>query len=396
MKRFYPLAAVVLLAVVCQIFGTPAHLVAQESENLRDALDRRYHGWVRRGADPQALDAALRRAKSLIGEGPGTLAYEVALEAAKFLTQAQQLERGGRTDEAAALYKTAAVMYGVARFPFISSRTAAEAYEKHLQAHLKVHELKGPALEVVKIPFESKTIIGYLYLPEEPCADPPPVVVVTGGIDTWKAEVDTSVDAMLAEGMAAFAFDMPGTGQSEWVLEADSERIYDRVFEYLKTRPDVDGERMGANLRSFAGYFAVKLILLNPDCKAAVNFGGPIAHAYTLEHLQSITPMMPITVAKGFGIDLQMPLAEKVERFEVLSLEKQGLLTQPERQGALLSINGDDDDLVPIEDTYVISKAGIKQEIWIYPDGGHTASRFAAENIPAAARWLRQRLMQPE
>ena len=60
--------------------------------------------------------------------------------------------------------------------------------------------------------------------------------------------------------------------------------------------------------------------------------------------------------------EVDRPLVELISQIEPFSLKKQGLLVPAERQGALLSINGEQDALVTIEDLYVISRNGIKQE----------------------------------
>ena len=85
------------------------------------------------------------------------------------------------------------------------------------------------------------------------------------------------------------------------------------------------------------------------------------------------------------------PLAQLIEQFEPFSLKKQGLLVPPERPAALLSINGDHNALVTIEDFSIISRDGIEQEGSVYAGSGHCAPESFIEHIPRSVTWLRAR-----
>jgi hypothetical protein len=89
---------------------------------------------------------------------------------------------------------------------------------------------------------------------------------------------------------------------------------------------------------------------------------------------------------------MDQPLKQMVEKIEAMSLQRLGLLEPAARQAALLSINGDRDPLVAIDDLYLISQSGIAQEEWVYPGDGHCASANARKHIPRAAAWLKARL----
>jgi len=54
-------------------------------------------------------------------------------------------------------------------------------------------------------------------------------------------------------------------------------------------------------MRSFGGYFAVKLALVNPDVKAVINACGPITFGDGV--LWPIPPFIMRTIAAGFGMD---------------------------------------------------------------------------------------------
>lgn len=377
---------VVLLIVVLYIYRQPLIL---RVTGMRPFVEERFNGWVGAGADEKELDATLRRIHDPRGSGPGSWVYELSLTASKHELAGSEAELRHDSAEAAKEYSIAAVYYFIARFPFVSSPAKEEAYRKHIECYLRAAESFDPPLEIVRIPFEGKEIIGYLRIPH---VEKPPVVVVTGGVDTWKSDVERQVEALLAENLAVFAFDMPGTGESQWPLEPNSDRVYSAAIEYLKSRPDLDGQNVGVFLQSFAGLFAVKLALVDPNVKAAVNIGGPIELAFTPEHIKEVPDVMVATIAHAMGTDPDVGFDEMVARAEPMSLGNQGLLKKPEHQAALLSINGDQDPLVPIDDLYIISKSGIEQEKWVYEGDGHCAPNHLAEYAPKAAAWLKGHL----
>lgn len=377
---------VAVLVVLAIIYRQPLTL---RITGIRPFVQERFGGWVDSGADEKELDAALRRVYDPRGSGAGSWVYELSVPAEQHEKAAGQAKSAGDNTKACAEYSEAAVFYYIARFPFVGSPAKAEAYRKHIDCYLKAMQLSEPPLEIVRIPFEDKHIIGYLRAPN---VEKPPVVVVTGGVDTWKSDVERQCRAMLDQGMAVFAFDMPGTGESEWALEPHSDRVYSAVIEYLKTRPELDGENVGVYLLSFAGQFAVKLALVDPNVKAAVNLGGPIHLAFTADHIKKVPDVMVKTIANAMRADENTSFDEMVALAKPMSLGEQGLLKKPERQAPLLSINGDKDPLVPIDDLYIISKSGIQQEEWVYAGDGHCASDNAKTHVPKAAAWLKQHL----
>lgn len=390
-KARWTILSLVLLILLAVAFIYRQSLVLRIT-SMRPFVEDRFDGWVRAGADEAELDAALRRVYSPTGTGPGSWVYEISLPAVEHEARARELDASGDTGGAAQEWKKAAVLYYVARFPFIGNEAKAQAYRRHIECYLESVEHEEPALEIVRIPHEGAEIIGYLRVP--PSEHPPPVVVLTGGVDTWKSDIEAQAKAMLAEGMAAFTFDMPGTGESAWRLTPDGEKVYSRVLEYLQTRPDLDGDRMAVHLQSFAGYYAVKLAVLDPKVKAAVNVGGPIHLSFTPEHAGTVHEGMVKTIAHAMGEDLDQSIAEMIEKIEPFSLERQGLLRAPERQAPLLSINGDQDPLVTIEDLHIISERGIAQEEWVYAGDGHCAPDNASDHVPRAAAWIKAQLNQ--
>jgi esterase FrsA len=384
-------SAALLLLVLAVVFVYRQQIVLRIT-GMRPFVAERFDGWVEAGADESELGAALQRIHDPVGSGPGSWVYELSQPAANAWKAAEEAEAAGDLARATELYHRCAVWYYIARFPFVGSPAKAEAYRNHIECYLRAVAHQSPPLEMVLIPFEGNEIIGYLRRPTG--VERPPVVVLTGGVDTWKSDIEFQARSMLAEGMAAFTFDMPGTGESAWPLGADESRVYSRVFEYLKTRPDLDGERIGAYLQSFAGYYAVKLAVSDPNLKAAVNLGGPIHLSFTLEHAETVPEMMVKTIAHAMREDMDQPLSEMAEKIAAMSLDRLGLLAPPEHQAALLSINGDRDPLVTIDDLGIISERGIRQEEWVYPGDGHCASAHAREHVPKAAAWLRARLAE--
>jgi dienelactone hydrolase len=383
MKRYkwLILAVVVALAALAVVYRQPLVL---RVTGIRPFVEERFNGWVRAGAEEAELDAVLKRIHDPRGDGPGSWVYELAQVAAAHEQRAKNAADGAvATDE----YRKAAVYYYIARFPFVSSPAKEKAYRDHIRCYLEGAKSFDPPLEVVRIPFEGKEIVGYLRIP---MVEKPAVVLFTGGVDTWKSDFDQVVEALLAKDLAVLAIDMPGTGESAWNLGPDSEKVHNRAIEWLRENPRIDGERTGLLMISFGGYFAVKLALTDTNVKASVNVGGPVALSFTKENAQKVPQLMVATIAHAMGVDPSRPLEELTAEIEPLSLAN--LLKSPKHQAALLSINGDLDPLVPIDDLYVISKAGVPQEEWVYEGDGHCAPENQKEWAPKAAEWLKEKL----
>jgi len=380
---------VVLVIVLSLAFVFRQELVLRVT-GMRPFVEDRFPGWVSRGATEEELDTALKRIYDPVGDGPGSWVYELSKPAAQHELVAMKAEVAGDTETAFREYKTAAMFYYIARFPFVSSPAKQAAYEKHIECYLKAARSFDPPLEVVRIPFEGKEIIGYLRIPH---GEKPPVVLVTGGVDGWKSDIDFVIEPLLAEGLAVFAIDIPGTGQSAWALGPDSDRVNRHALEYLKTRDDIDSQNMGVYGVSYGGWFAVKLALSEPMIKAAVNVGGPVAIAYTPENIKKVPDVMVLTISHAMKVDMGGKTIEEIaQSVEPMSLEKQGFLINPDHRASLLSINGDQDNMVPIEDLYIISKRGIVQDELVYKGDGHCAPHNQKDWTVKAATWLKNKL----
>lgn len=388
-KKLLVVALIIaVLAVVVFIYRQPIIL---RITGMKPFVEDRFGGWVSMGAEEKELDAALKKIHDPKGSGPGSWVYELSVPAAEHETAAKQAESSGDRDKAAAEYKTASVFYYIARFPFVGSLAKEKAYRKHIECYLKAAESFDPPLEIVRIPFEGKEIIGYL---RSPNVDKPPVIILTGGVDTWKSDMDEHIGSMLDQDLAVLAMDMPGTGESVWPLAPDGVKVYQKAIEYLQSRPDLDGDRLGIYMISFGGYFAVKLALEEPAVKASVNVGGPLELCFRPEHIKIVPDVMIATIAHAMGLEVKNGAEEMAEAVKHMPLSAQGLLGKPKHQAALLSINGAKDELVTIDDLYILSKNGIKQDEWVYENDGHCAPRNVPEYSVKAAKWLKEKLAE--
>src|ERR1700676_5654487 len=83
----------------------------------------------------------------------------------RYFNEANSLEKTDPT-KANADYIRAWRLYSFGRWPIPSSPGKQRSYEKAIEAFLDLARFFDPPLEVVRIPFEGKEIIGYLRLPK--------------------------------------------------------------------------------------------------------------------------------------------------------------------------------------------------------------------------------------
>jgi pimeloyl-ACP methyl ester carboxylesterase len=275
--------------------------------------------------------------------------------------------------EADANYLRAWRLYYFGQWPSPTSAGKLAAYQHAVDAYLLHAKYFDPPLEVVRIPFEGKEIVGYLRLPAK-AAGPVPLVLAISGLDSRKETVAETYAAALPQGIGFFAVDSPGTGQAPLKASETADVMYSRVLDYLATRPEIDKNRIVVHGQSFGAYWAAKLA--HTEAKrllGAVTQSPPIDHTfqadffrgrmYTREYLFDAVP------ASLFVYGMKT-IDELTAFLPKMSLKAQGLLGKP--TAPILVVGGTKDTQVPIDDLELLINSGSEpREAWINPAGGH-------------------------
>lgn len=292
--------------------------------------------------------------------------------------EAQQLESAGAgANSVRDRYLLAFNYFRIARYPCPISAATEAAYRSSLRAFKRAARYFDPPLEIVEVPFEGRTLIGYLQVPRG--LEKPPVIMSWGGVDGWK-EDRTKIHPLMHEaGFAGFAIDMPGTGENPFkYTNPAADGAFAALIDYLRSRDDIDGTRLGVWGGSYGAYWAARLAHTEPArVKAAVFHGGNVHHGFQPEWMKpalteraSVALFGPIQLlqsrSRAMGVD---SLDEFLEAAPKLSLLTQGLLDRP--CSPLLCVNGKLDDQAPVEDIYLLMEHGNPKEARIYPQGAH-------------------------
>jgi esterase FrsA len=278
-------------------------------------------------------------------------------------------------DEQRANYLRAWRLYYFAQWPVPSSTGKKAAYAKALDAFARSAQALSPPLEIVRVPFDGREIVGYLRLPPS-AAKPVPVVLAVSGLDSRKENLAETYGALLAHGIGFFAVDGPGTGQSPVKAGPTADRVLSRVIDYLGTRSEVDAKRIVMHGVSFGGYWAAKLAIVEKDRLRGVVAQSPPVHNFfqtrfvmnsllgNREYLFDTVPAFLNVVDNAETVD------DLLREFPKMSLAALGLLGRPTT--SMLVIAGVRDTQVPISDIDLLLHSGdVPKDAWINPDGGH-------------------------
>ena len=292
----------------------------------------------------------------------------------RYMNEARSLEK---TDpvKANADYIRAWRLYSFGRWPIPASAGKQHSYAKAIEAFLAHARFWDPPLEIVKIPFEGKEIIGYLRLPKNGNA-PVPLVLAVNGLDSRKEDLSESFSAILPFGIGFLAVDGPGTGQNPIKVSENAERMLSRVLDYVATRPEIDKNRVAMHGVSWGAYWATKMALVERARLKGASAQSPPTDTFfqkdfLMNHLignrEYLFDQVPALMAIFDNVKTVDEMAEVLPK---MSLVKQGLLGKP--MAPMLILAGVKDTQVPISDIYLLlDKGDVPKTAWINPQGGH-------------------------
>ena len=367
MRLFTLIAAVALIG----LFGETA--LAQTTDRTIDEIKTETLARAQTGAYPalgiQPVDAsdALGRIHS---RDPDEWAAAWSAVADTYMAKAKA---ASDPKEADANFVRAWRLYYFGQWPSPTSSGKQAAYQKAVDAYLQHARSFDPPLEVVRIPYGDKEIVGYLRLPAN-TPRPVPLVLAISGLDSRKETVAETYAAAIPEGIGFFAVDSPGTGQAPRKADETADQIYSRVLDYLATRDEIDKNRILVHGQSFGAYWAAKLAHTEAQrLVGAVTQSPPIhrtfqpdffrGRMYTREYLFDLVPASLFVYGMKSADELIAFLPK-------MSLQAQGLLGKP--TAPILVVGGTRDTQVPIDDLELLINSGTEpREAWINPAGGH-------------------------
>lgn len=210
---------------------------------------------------------------------------------------------------------------------------------------------------------EGKTVpVNYLLPPTASTSTPAPLVLIITGLDGYRTELAVWQQGFLSKGIATLIAEIPGTGDSPAAPQdpLSSDRQWSSVLDWLDTQPEVDSTKIIVWGFSTGGYYALRVAHTHHTrLLASISLGGGCHHMFDRAWLTEVNKLeYPFDLANtltykfGFGDDLEAFIAAAPK----FSLLNDGTLAKPCTK--VLLVNGNDDEIFPIDDMFVALENG--------------------------------------
>ncbi|MFI7643938.1 alpha/beta hydrolase family protein [Nonomuraea sp. NPDC049400] len=188
------------------------------------------------------------------------------------------LERGDITTGRRALFRSCGYYRHSEFFLTSDDPRRTEAYNNGRTNFRRAAALTDGLIEQIEVPFEGKTMEGYVVRPDN-TGKKRPTVLFLGGADSWAEELYfLGGTEFPARDMNVVMVDTPGRGSSlrfkEMYSRPDYEVPVKAVLDFLEQRDDVDPDRFGLAGVSFGGYYAPRAAAFEPRVKAVAAWCG--------------------------------------------------------------------------------------------------------------------------
>lgn len=261
---------------------------------------------------------------------------------------AQGYEREGRVVAARESYFIAALLWASAQWPlFENTKENIFFNERKVECYQKFIAYAPHKIERVEIPFGNSSLPAYLHLPLAWNGEQVPCILSIDGMDGSKEILHSMYgDKILSRGMASLAIDGPGQGECcvrNIHVTADNFKEVGRVaLDWLRKRPEIDGDQLGVYGVSFGSYFATQVASVDAELRGcAVAFVCHEPGGHTIFNMASPTFKLRFMYMAGYEDEAEF------DRFA------EGFrLKGAEVKSPYLVLAGEDDELSPIEYTY--------------------------------------------
>ncbi|KAJ5665201.1 uncharacterized protein N7477_007649 [Penicillium maclennaniae] len=318
--------------------------------------------------------------------------------------QAERALTNSHLGRASDLYRRAAVVLRISRFPYVSpasnSSTSLKraAYERQKSVYLKAASIWKPVLKEEIIPHthargrDGAHIPIYVRLPEEASAsNPVPVVLLITGLDGYRTDNSQRTHEIINRGWATVVCEIPGTADcpADPADPESADRLWDSVLEYMGSRAEFDMHRIAVWGLSAGGFYAIRASATHSQKFAGCVAHGPGSHHFLGEEWLSRVNdhEYPFEITASWAEKYGYASAEEFTKNaqKKFSLVETGVMDQPNCR--LLMLNGVDDGVVPIEDSLIMFNHGGPKEGRFFEGLVHMGY---PHSLPVAYKWLEE------
>jgi esterase FrsA len=334
--------------------------------------------FVSLGTPKEEVDRLVDTVTDMWADAPGGWCYEWS----------QLADRYARSGDALHAF----LAYGGARFPCLADQAKVTAHQHQIEQYVLAAKDFPVAFErrSVTTKYQGEIVeVPVHILSEHDATADTPVLVVTGGVDTFKMDLhDMWVTYVLGAHLRIVAADIPGTGElNDVATTRKSTEILDQVVAFART---LTTGKVGQLGMSFGGYFSAHAGL-TAVVDAAVVVGGPVVNAWAPEHLDGLLYGMGDIVGNAIGFTKVPTKDEFTEATAALSLDD---LLAKDTNCPMLVINGDQDVHVPITDTQIF-EGRPNTDVLLIGGAGHCAFDKLDQLEPPVMQWLTSHLHAP-
>jgi len=281
---------------------------------------------------------------------------EFARSASRREDLAREAENAGHVVDAREHYYIAATFYTNAMWGVYEDGNEKRiTWAEHKRAcYDKFIKYAGRPIERVELPYQGKAITALLHLPPKTKGNEKvPCVLYIPGMDGVKEDNPMHNDPLLERGIAVFAIDGPGQGETrERGVKCNASNYEDAgrlACDYLVKRPEIDADRLAIMGSSMGSYWGPRVAAVEPRFKACAVSGVNVEPGQNTI-FNSASPTFKLNYMYMAGYDDEAAFDEFAKTLTLRDVA-------PKIRCPYLIVAGEDDDLCPIEYVYQFMNA---------------------------------------
>ncbi len=308
-----------------------------------------------------------------------------SVTAAEVESKARNLEERGLTLTARDLYRRAAQLYGRAQYGyFFDHPLKTHFHGLMVSCYKRCASLNPTPIKRVELTAEGKTVYGVFHATGK--TGKTPAVLLIPGMDMFKEDWHTTAqNYYLPRGIAAFALDGPGQGETLLhgykVTATNYTHAIRAAVDWLQQQPEVDGDTLVAYGISMGSYWGTLAAASDHRLKAVATQLGCYGDMEVIFNQAQPNFKANFMYMAGY--------TDETKFDDEVTSKMHSREAAPRIRCPFLMAHGEFDELTPLVEafkTYALLKC--PKEIWIYDNEFHPLGGVANELIGGGADWL--------